>query len=650
MTHIVGARLRNWMCFRGEHELALVPGCYAINAELDGDRRRSNYLGKSSFLAALRWVFDNDKVEDVDTLDELISWRETDMMVDIELSDGTFISRGRKRGRSGSLVVEENGRELLDAEAQAAIDRIIGLSSDDRLTTNWSEQGDLAVMVKKSTTPKTLTDMIERWLDLGRLAEAGKIVFKALDSYAGEHAAALAELAELEERADPTKIEALEERLVVLTREHAQRVAEADKVRTKREQHAERRLLADRIDELVEVSRAIKFDKIEMPAPHPDDAAPPIDEPAVEKLRLIAYEKTSTAEREKKRLVRLVEGEFDGACPVSKGFACPAKADINARTEPNRKALKEAERNYAAAKLEHDGHEKKLTAARARNERAAKRERAEARETERVRGLTERQDKLQKLIAEAKASGVTPLREGETPPPVAPAPDTTELDQVRAELADRRSASGLVQEARQTAVAAGAKARAHRLAASILGPEGARRRAADGAVRHIESEANRKLAEAGVGLTVKAAWGRDTGVLADQCPDCGWGYPKSQAVKRCERCGVPRGLKVKHEFRWKPSRTSGAARDLVGLALRVSAFEWLSAVRGAALSVAVLDEVTGQLDVAHRASVSASIRRLLAGTFEQAFLTAHESGVLAACDRRLLITSDGDWSTIKVAS
>lgn len=667
MTHVVGMRLRNWMRYRGEFELALEPGCYAVVAEHELDARRSNYLGKSSFLAAFRWALEGIHVEAVDTLDELISWGEDVVGVDLELDDGTFISREKERKKSMTLVVENphrgpTGVELRGDPAQAEIERVLGISAADRLTTCWSEQGELPLLVKPGTTSGKLTKMVERWLgaELERLVEAGKIVADRFSSRSGEHAAAVAELHELEERANPAKIEELEQEVKELEAEHATRLKQAEQVREARERHADRRILSEKITKCDELRTTIKAGAKAYEGEEPEGAV--IDVEATEKQKTDAQREVSNADaertrlrKEQKRLQLIADGEFDGACPVSAGFVCPAKDTINQRSAPNREALRAAERTLEKANDTYAAHELvlkqlhgKLAQHRTDEQRRQQKQRHDDREAERLRLVQVELDKLEAEVAEAKAAGTIPLKRGEEPPDYVAAPDLGELEQVRGELADRRNAAGLLHEARLHVESTALKGRAHRLAAGVLGPEGARRRVTERVVTRIELDANRLLHEAGIGLTVKAAWARETSVLADQCPECGCAYPASAKVKRCERCGAPRGHKMSHEFRWRLSNTSGAARDLAGLALRAAGFSWLRGARGASWSVAAFDEVTGQLDRAHRASVSASIRRLLVGTFSQAFLTAHEPGVLATCDKQILIAGSGDWSTIKV--
>ena len=125
---LTGLRLTSFLCFKGDHELALQPGIYAVVAEREGDQRKSNAQGKSALLRAIRFVLTGDS--GADTEDEWISYGQPEGGVDAEFSDGTFASRTRKRGASTKLkVITPDGdgeRELLDDEAQDFLNRLVG--------------------------------------------------------------------------------------------------------------------------------------------------------------------------------------------------------------------------------------------------------------------------------------------------------------------------------------------------------------------------------------------------------------------------------------------------------------------------------------------------------------------------------------------
>jgi DNA repair exonuclease SbcCD ATPase subunit len=100
------------------------------------------------------------------------------------------------------------------------------------------------------------------------------------------------------------------------------------------------------------------------------------------------------------------------------------------------------------------------------------------------------------------------------------------------------------------------------------------------------------------------------------------------------------------------SDQSGAADDLVGVALQLSASAWLRAERGSAWSTVLIDEPFGQLDAAHRRALSAHLSAMLAGRygFEQAMVIAHHASVLDALPGRIEVIGEGGRSRVRVVA
>lgn len=638
MLFITGARSVNWTRFRGTHELELKPTVYAVTARSQHDERESNWLGKSAWLAGVRWALDGRRVLDKDALDELITDGEDEAAFELELSDGTFISRVKKRGKSAQLlVVLSDGRKLTQGGAQAALDELIGIGADDRLTTCFAEQRELASLVRM--TSSQTTQMFERWVELEGLVEAGKMATDWLGSKSSELARAQAELAADEDEGAAEKLAVLE---ASIAQELARCIAQDDAYalsKVEAERYYPRRALADLIAEEKSIEDEIKGLGPEPPRSVADMAKL---ERQVTKAAGVAQEKASRH----RQAVSIATAPFDGKCPVSPGFECPAAKQITARTEPNRKAAEEAgKERQAAEKAAGELGDKLLEA------RATERRRSDF--DSKLAGLNKRLVAVR--VRKAELSDVDPLDrlpDGTLPQqaPIGERADRTELQAMERELAARREAAARLPGRRSEVARLERELRAHRAAAAVLGPEGARRRAVERVVARVVAGANAGLSRAGIDLSVRAAWGRETGDPAERCAECGRAFPASARASTCERCGAARGRKVKHEFRFRLSNVSGAAEDLASLALRASAFEWLVARRSSPWSVSQLDEPLAQLDEARRAAVSASLQRLLAGTFKQAFVTAHDRGVLDAMPGRILITGYGRDSKIEVVA
>lgn len=634
MTHVTGLRLINWQRFRGEHVLALGRGTYAVTAQDADDDGRSNWLGKSALLAALRWALEGHKPRTVDALDELISHGEDNMGVEVELSDGTFISRLKKRGSAVDLGVDittDDARGVVNLykdPAQDEIWRVIGLTADDLMNTAYAEQKKLAALVDVKGTG--LHDIVAGWLQLERLVAAGDESMTKLAAAAADLKTAQAELAKWE--ADPlmsedpeqlcariSQLEELEADTLKRQQDNKKRIQEHDewlKLKEQREQaeqaQAEVARLTAELPLPVSASAAVMQRAAETAAAHRD------------------------ADRDYQQKRTLATGEFAGLCPVM-GKSCPITAEINSDQAHNKRLLQVAHANVIAANTA-----KQVAANMLANEQTREREHARA-----AAGLEYAKTQAAKLAHRLEQ-------------PLPAEPDVVaivegigvglELSELRKKHDDRARAMRRVAELRGIVEQLTPRVRVARAAAAVLGPEGAQRRIAERAVQSIERTANADLAAAGIGLTLAVRWGRETQQPARQCPQCGTAFPPSARVKTCTGCLAPRGMAVKPELRFRLSNVSGAAEDLAGLALRCSAFKWLRARRGAQWGLAVLDEPFGSLDRTNKRALAAHVQSMLAGTFEQALLVAHDAALLDGCQHRIAITARGKWSEVKVAA
>ena len=637
MTHIVGLRLTNYRRYRGTHELELGPGTYAVVAEYETDKGRSNWLGKSDLLGAIRYCLEGHKCKSAKTLDDLISWGEDLMGVDVELSDGTFVSRQKKRGKGTDLQVvvprhdpqADDGRtlELYKEQAEAAIAKALGMSVRDLETTAIAEQRKLAKLVTDDEG-FDLADVVASWLELAPLQTASDVAGTELRAVSKAYAGKLEALTACEERIaarNPTELLARLAQLRAEVNDQAARVA-ANRVRIA--EHDAWVRLKERHDAAaaatVEVTRLVG-----------DQVAVLGDRAPLQAALDAATKLANATDEDWKAKRRLATGEFPGLCPVN-GKNCPITAEINADQKTNAGLLAAATTTRTAA---------------------AQRLQAAAAPLEAYDRSKRQQDRAAAYLQQARDAAAKLTTGLELLPPE---PDTTalvagigvslELEEVEramaahdADLTLREGLALAVTELRH-------KTAVHRAAFAVLGPDGAQRRISERCVGAIEQTANADLAAAGIDLSLAVRWGRETKKPAEQCPQCGTAFPKSTTIKVCEGCRAPRGMKVTPELHFKLSNVSGAAEDLVGLAVRCAAFKWLRARRGAQWSVAILDEPFAQCDAANERALATHIQRMLTGAFDQAFVVAHRQSVLDGIPHRILITGSGKWSSVKVVA
>ncbi len=625
--------LTNWLRYRGSHGLDLEASAYGVAARWIGDETRSNWAGKSALLAAVRFALFGDHPRP--TEDDWISVGEGEGSVAIVLSDGLRAERSRVRGESTRLIVRDGDRRAARDEAQELIERRIGLSRRDFLATSFFEQKRMHRFV--TARPAERFADVAAWVRLGTLRRA--------EEGTREKLAPLAEREiRISERARMFRTSLGDDPISTLDRLRAESVSAALAAERAAERAAdEKRIFAELVERRRLEARAAEHERVESELAALSRASPRVDPDSALKRteETAAGERLRSARETAARLRVLARGEFDGACPVAP-IGCPARSTINSRLEESRSELvvaEVAERNAAAA----------LSLARSETASA---ERA-------IRELQNRLDReswLRQRAAET-ADDAARFRALGDPPLLALGVDLeiTRLDASRqatlasedlrrAERAaiDLRAAEAELESIRR-------EARTLREAAAILGRAGAQRRIAEEAVRAIEAGANARLAAAGIGLSVSLTWGRETGELAPACDSCGAAFPPGRSAKVC-RCGAERGPKVIDELGCELSSTSGAAEDLAGVALSLSAAEWIRGDRLSGWGTALVDEPFGSLDEVNRRAMARLLAAELgpAGGFEQALVVAHHESAMEALAGRIRITAGprGSWARV----
>jgi hypothetical protein len=191
---IKGMRITNWQRFKGEHEIELGAGVTSITARHTDNPARSNWLGKSTLLWAIRFALFGEVP--TETLDDAISHGEPELAVDLELIDGFFVSRSRKRGKSTDLMVSTpDGRELFGGQAQEAITAHIGMGSEDFERTAWIGQKQIHRFV--TATPSERSQIVSEWLALDRVDQASTKARAKASQFEREIGATRARLDEL---------------------------------------------------------------------------------------------------------------------------------------------------------------------------------------------------------------------------------------------------------------------------------------------------------------------------------------------------------------------------------------------------------------------------------------------------------------------
>lgn len=650
--HIERLSLKNWLRYEGLNEIALEPVVYGVVARLDGDAERSNWLGKTSILEAVRFALSGK--HRWRTEDDWITKGQRDGEVALDLSSGVRVVRKRTRGKSTQLELHVPGKDVANQEAaQRELDALVGLAGSDFDNTCWFEQKGMSRFVE--ARPSARMEVVGAWLDLGPLRDAeesarrelgalvtqdGKLALQ-LRGIDGSLAEVCAEISENggEAATEEEQVAWYEARIVA--RAEAAEAAKAAAAALKREIDAAREWEANEY-------RAKQYDVLHAKLVEHERVAGPekVDAEAMASASGRSREETVKAREARGELGqkrRLAAGNFDGRCPIA-GIDCPAKDEINADRTRNAKLLEEA--TVAC-------------------EEAERRERAAAADEEKLR--VERQAfetrKREGVWLREKVAEMKPAFDARTKgkPPRADVHADYEANIKAASKAEadvaylRRVLERLaavhvrVRELNAERKKIVAKLETVREAVAILGANGAQRRIAERELGVIEEGANALLTDSGIDLRVAVRWGRETKGLARACYACGAPFGSSAKTKACERCGEPRGNQVEERLDLELSDRSGAAEDLAGVAFELSAAGWLRRRRDVAWSVALVDEPFSALDASCRRALSLALQRMLRSRygFAQAFIVSHTSDVDDYAGR-IVVRASGARSRLEV--
>lgn len=643
MKTIRRLRLRNWMSYRGDHELILESKSYAVVARHLRDAERSNWLGKSALFEAidfaLRGALNPDRHMDANGW---ITDGEKDGHVNLVFDDGLVLTRSRKIGQSTQLVY---GNAKGD-EAQAAIAQNMGVTSDDFATICYFRQRQMAQFIL--SRPEERMSYARAWFKLAPL-EAGEDRAQARASSIADKVDILTREVERQVQIECEALaghESIEELEAIIARDEQK----LEKLKDKRQRLQE--LLGKNASLLLATRIVAEYEATFQHHSELLDKQPNIPklQHDAEQAAAVAtklHESMTVARRDVEQKDQLSRGEFDGRCPIAE-MQCPVAGKIKENKARNSELLSASQVVYATKRATWERAD-----ADAREKRAKLQEAASVQEriNELAARLTRTRDEYTNAKKQPAPADVDDLQVRVNEANSDIQTQALHLQELHARI-DRVLQSRKAREA----LAADLRGLQERLstcreASVIFGKNGAQRRVAEGALAAIQDGANAMLQDCGINLSVEVSWGREGAGPAKTCDTCGAPFPSSTKVKKC-RCGADRGPLIKNRLDILLSEQSGAAEDLAGIAVQFSASAWLRRKRGAQWSVALIDEPVSQLDAAHRRMLSNHLAALLSSrySFEQAFVTAHHSSVLDALPGRIEVVSDGKYSTLRIAA
>jgi DNA repair exonuclease SbcCD ATPase subunit len=642
--------IENWRCFRGSHTIDFDSGAHAIVARHETDPDRSNWLGKSTFLWAPRFAMTGEKPTDCRTEDDWITRGEDHGSVKLVLSDGTRIERTRKRGGPTVLVVNSTNGEFRKAEAQAEIERIVGLSDGDASIWFLAQKSfDRFVRARPGERAKEVSE----WLRIEPLRKAEENVRRSL----GELLDRESKLASTE-RADRDLLASIFQRSGIDTRIIESQAVESLQVSCKKSQAIEAEA-AKEIERLeIESRKFAEFASQRERAAEREELAEDVERVRLEaeraaaqvpggrkltRLQLRARESTEEASR-LRRIAQdrqtLARGEFDGRCPVGQ-VRCPITNDLNAKRQENATAAQKASKEASEARDRSEVARQELDTAQGQLRTAERaKERADLLTTRlgRMKPIDvvefdeERAQEIANLLLQAKRrknEARDQARDAET--------TAAEVERIGKRIEETVRELATIKDTIRT----------KREAVEILGRKGAQRRIAELALQEVEEGSNVILARAGIELSIRFEWDRETGGLATTCDVCGAPFPTSTRVRECSKCQAPRGPKIDERLDVVLSDVSGAAGDLAGLAISLAASERMRAERGSSWGVVCLDEPFGALDRSHRRSLSRGLDLALRMSWEQSLIIAHDDAVMDGLPNKIVIIAGSNGSRVE---
>lgn len=634
MTWVKAVVLMNWGPFEGEHRIELEADTYAVVAHALDDARRSNWLGKSRLLAAVPYALYGVRPER--TEDECITRGTPAMMVRLELSTGAVIERGRKRGKATKVVAtwrEGEGTKQAESDgASLAAESWVGLDRGDFFATSFLRQKQISRMM--TMEPSERGPLFFGWIDLGRADSAIETAHRRTELASAQVDRLTNELARLDlaisDLTESAGYETYKTALETSIEENEAALVETEKTLANIGPTEAAIAFAD-VDAKGRAARA-QLDAL------PTEAALLAKKQAAEESVAKFDRDIGAQESDRARACSVLTGEFEGECPIT-GNPCPVADDIRAAGLEAGARVQELDGTI----LDLQGH-RSLEAKKVADVGVEIHNRKALDLT--LGGLRQRARELKAQAGGAAVPEVPPDGDALR----SKAKQTTEaLVAARADLAtlEKHQASKLklqaqLDEAKHQEATAGA---------STLVFERARRNVASRSLGEIESGATELLADAGVPLSVAIRWELEGSGLASFCTSCGVGFSTSKKVKQCARCGAERGPKMMDRLDVVTSSASGAAEDLGGLAVQLSAAAWLRGRRSSPWTAGFIDEPFGALDEANRRAISSHLAAALRGRygFEQALVVSHQRDSIAGLKRRIEVISDGQRARLEVA-
>jgi DNA repair exonuclease SbcCD ATPase subunit len=655
MITISELRITNFLRFRGEHVIPLKPTVYGITARWDDSPDRSNWAGKSSFLEAI--VFAMFGCHRCRAHDDLLTHEEQECRVVVILDvDGRAVEVNRRfgRGQPVRFVLTDVDKAYRGEEAQSFLESLIGLSKKDFMATALVAQKQMSRFITQD--PAERMALVVEWLHLQALEDAKDHASQKIRAALDRQTVLEVSLATLQSKMEDASrvlgrplVDLQPDQISTEFESAIARQTEAVGVATGNvqllETQRDRRVAAERDSE-----DAKEFHRVAAEGKRLQAKLQTVDVVSISGQIDHIQDRRSELQAEFRSLEHACRqlqtwsiGKFDGTCPTF-GISCPASVQINAAaTEGATKlAVASAQKSDVSAKMEALASEAKKTLdVRTSIER----------DVASLENCKQQALRLKQAAARVMQNGESEVVSTDEDLSTARSALATESVKLKELRAAHESATQIVDKVYDTRAAI-AQIRPEiellQEAIQILGKEGAQKEFGRRMLVDVERSANASLAECGIDLSVGVSWSRNShaGMPCKTCPSCGYAFGASDKSKECPRCKAARSPGCINKLEVVLSDRSGAAEDLAGVAIQLSAMAWLRDFRNSPWGVVFLDEPFGALDAHNRQAFAAHVATMLGSRYGvlQAFVVAHDAAIMDALPGRIEIAAGIDGS------
>ncbi len=628
----------NFMPFKGEHQIEIPDGVFGVFGKYVGNDEKSNRSGKSAFLDAIlfgRYGKTKRGLPLKKYVHNGMVNGEIGMTFDV---DGNELVSCRLFGKTSDLKA---GDVAGNRNAQSHLDQVLGLSFEDFTRISFVGQNDVLGIL--TNTSSEIKAVISKWIGVGVWDDVFKSVSVELKKLVDRNAFLIAEEFSLQGNIEDLEKVVLSDKEIEILKTDFEKVVEHNVKFRELDKHT--RKWKNELVEIDEIEKAKKKLKKLRDIVDIEDDQVRLKKKLNRVLEKVATGRVISQDFRNKisEIEEQIDEDFDGVCPVDKG-SCPRVDEINGCQKT--KKLNEQKLD----ELQKDLNEQK-------------REFLEAKDTKRkldtkLENLSDEYD----LVKQTRESSEKECRHRNEV--LSDLEDLKDMTLINTDDFQNRyleavsNVKNLEDNIRSLEKTKKAKSendtelKIYQALKVITSKTGIPSLQIENAVLQIEETTNKFLESIDSDIMLRFDFERELDKPATACRYCGYVFPKSAKVKRCE-CGELRGKEMRDEFQVNVvegesiqplDADSGGGKTLLGLALRIALSKFVGS------SILFLDEICASLDVPNLMKLMKMLVALNKDGFRQVFVITHRREIAETLASNLVVTrnqnkqfSEIDW-------